>query len=58
MSNEEFLAWRRRCGDILDAAANEATALKQTHLGMEALFVAMLGWVVGRRALIRVCICA
>lgn len=43
MSNEEFLAWRRRCGDILDAAANEAMALKQTHLGMEALFVAMLG---------------
>ncbi len=56
MSNEAFLAWRRRCGDILDAAANEATALKQTHLGMEALFVAMLGSAGGcASALLRSC---
>ncbi|MBZ0095398.1 MAG: ATP-dependent Clp protease ATP-binding subunit [Sulfuricella sp.] len=42
MSNEEFLGWKRRCGDILDAAANEALLQKQDHLGVEALFVAML----------------
>ncbi|MDP2784617.1 MAG: ATP-dependent Clp protease ATP-binding subunit [Sulfurimicrobium sp.] len=42
MSNEEFLGWKRRCGDILDAAANEALLQKQGHLGVEALFVAML----------------
>jgi ATP-dependent Clp protease ATP-binding subunit ClpC len=41
MSNEAFLAWKRRCVDILDAAANEARAQKQPHLGVEALFIAI-----------------
>ncbi|MGH7863422.1 MAG: AAA family ATPase, partial [Candidatus Binataceae bacterium] len=42
MSGEAFLAWKQRCGDILDVAASEALALKQAHLGVESLFVAML----------------
>ncbi len=47
MSGEAFLAWQQRCGDILDAAASEALAQKHTHLGVEALSIAMLGSVGG-----------
>ncbi|MBP6421810.1 MAG: ATP-dependent Clp protease ATP-binding subunit [Propionivibrio sp.] len=42
MSDEAFLAWKQRCGNILDSAANEAMAQKQPYIGVEALFVAML----------------
>ncbi len=42
MSSEVFLAWKQRCGDILDVAASEALAQKQAHLGVEGLFIALL----------------
>jgi ATP-dependent Clp protease ATP-binding subunit ClpC len=42
MSNEASLAWKQRCGKLLDSAANEAIAQQQSHIGVESLFVAML----------------
>ncbi len=42
MGDEAFLAWKERCGKILDSAANIAFALNQNFVGVEVLFVALL----------------
>jgi ATP-dependent Clp protease ATP-binding subunit ClpC len=43
MNSNTFLLWKRRSGDVLDAAATEAIAQKHAYIGVEALFVALLG---------------
>lgn len=49
--DEEFLTWKRRCGDTFEAAADEALAQKQSHLGVEALFVAIFSSAGGQASL-------
>jgi ATP-dependent Clp protease ATP-binding subunit ClpC len=41
MSKKILLEWKRRCGEILDAATKDAIAQEQPYLGVESLFVAM-----------------
>lgn len=50
MSNIEFVRWKLRCADLLNLSVKEALANKQTYLGVESLFIAILTSAKGRLA--------